>query len=578
MIQAWSKSFFEPYEKRGTYKNKKEGFLAFLGYSVGIGNVWRFPYLCFKYGGVTFLIPYFVALATIGLPLCFLEMSLGQYVSIGPMQMFSYLCPLFSGVGWAMIFCSILETIYYNIVLAWTLFYIGASFSSPLPWCLDADHKITDCSQVKDHHMATEFYFNQTVFGEAWPKDNHTDEGAAGDENPIQGWFVLCLALAWYLIAMAISKGIKSSGKILYITVGVPYIILPFMLVFSFDTTEHTKWAESLRKYGSINNNTLVHTEIWNEAATQVLYSLGLAHGGITHLASYNSLRNNFLREVVLITFFDTATSVLCSLVVFSLLETYGQDLATGEQASTRLMFQLIPALLAKMDSRLWAVLFFFMIFFFGFDTQFVIVDMILTALFDQFQVLRRKYVPVVVAACTLFFLLGIPMCTRRGMSYFLFLHYNVTSHAFLFLGLVEVLVVCYVYGFNDLMRNVKDHMRLWVPLPLHWYFAVMCMVVTPLAMLALLTSSFYFRDWTVVDAEDVTGIVIAFSAFAIVGGGIVRALSKKGGEGWAGLLKATSDFCPEYIRREMTNTRHHYQLHDRPEVGPWTTEGGGSC
>lgn len=68
-----------------------------MGYSVGLGNFWRFPDLCMKYGGVMFLIPYFVALATIGLPLYFLEMALSQYTSIGPMKLYGFISPLFRG-------------------------------------------------------------------------------------------------------------------------------------------------------------------------------------------------------------------------------------------------------------------------------------------------------------------------------------------------------------------------------------------------------------------------------------------------------------------------------------------------
>ncbi|XP_037790669.1 sodium- and chloride-dependent betaine transporter-like [Penaeus monodon] len=147
------------YEQRGTYRNQKEAFLAFLGYSVGLGNFWRFPFLCAKYNGVTFLIPYFVALVTMGLPLYFLEMALSQYVSIGPTRLFSFICPVFCGVGWAMVLVMMLETIYYNIGIAWTLFYAVASMQWNLPWCVSPALNATDCSQVENHYKAAALYF-----------------------------------------------------------------------------------------------------------------------------------------------------------------------------------------------------------------------------------------------------------------------------------------------------------------------------------------------------------------------------------------------------------------------------------
>ena len=83
---------------REQWGKKAEFFLACIGYAVGLGNVWRFPYLAFKNGGGAFLIPYIIMLFLVGMPLFFMELALGQYVSLGPVTSWAAICPLGKGM------------------------------------------------------------------------------------------------------------------------------------------------------------------------------------------------------------------------------------------------------------------------------------------------------------------------------------------------------------------------------------------------------------------------------------------------------------------------------------------------
>ncbi|CAJ0943045.1 unnamed protein product [Ranitomeya imitator] len=132
--------------ERELWANKADYLLSMVGYGVGLGNVWRFPYLCFKHGGGAFLIPYVIMLALAGLPLFFLECSIGQFGSLGPIAIWR-MVPLFQGIGVTMVLISGLVTIYYNVIVAYSLYYLFASFNSYLPWsqCFHwADSKCRD--------------------------------------------------------------------------------------------------------------------------------------------------------------------------------------------------------------------------------------------------------------------------------------------------------------------------------------------------------------------------------------------------------------------------------------------------
>jgi len=121
-------------EGRGNWGNQCDFFLSCLGYAVGLGNVWRFPSLCYKNGGGAFLIPYTICLFLTGLPLFFLELALGQYASLGPNIVFKKIAPIFQGLGYGMLVVTFLVVIYYNMIIAWTIFYTYMSFANPLPW------------------------------------------------------------------------------------------------------------------------------------------------------------------------------------------------------------------------------------------------------------------------------------------------------------------------------------------------------------------------------------------------------------------------------------------------------------
>ena len=97
----------------------------------------------FCFLGVTFLIAYLTMLFLTGLPMFFLEMTLGQYSGKGPIKLFTSLAPVFKGLGYGMVFISFMITIYYNIIIAWTFYYTAASFSSELPWTFCGDSNLT---------------------------------------------------------------------------------------------------------------------------------------------------------------------------------------------------------------------------------------------------------------------------------------------------------------------------------------------------------------------------------------------------------------------------------------------------
>ncbi|CAG0921433.1 unnamed protein product [Notodromas monacha] len=120
--------------QRQQWSKKVEFILSSLGYAVGFGNIWRFPYLVYKYGGGTFLIPFVIFVLLTGIPFMALEMTVAQYAGLGPFHIYDELCPAMKGLGVATFLTSFVNSIQYVQLLGYVIYYLFASFTTELPW------------------------------------------------------------------------------------------------------------------------------------------------------------------------------------------------------------------------------------------------------------------------------------------------------------------------------------------------------------------------------------------------------------------------------------------------------------
>jgi hypothetical protein len=121
-------------EQRDNWSGKFDFFFSALSFSVGLGAVWRFPYLCYKNGGGAFLIPFLIFLFVIGIPLMYLELCVGQFTSRGPALSY-VMVPIFKGVGLSINLTNNYVNLYYIMVIAYSIYYLILSFNfNGLPW------------------------------------------------------------------------------------------------------------------------------------------------------------------------------------------------------------------------------------------------------------------------------------------------------------------------------------------------------------------------------------------------------------------------------------------------------------
>ncbi|KAL4216475.1 sodium neurotransmitter symporter (SNF) [Mactra antiquata] len=351
---------------RGNWSRKLDFILSCLSYVVGLGSIWRFPYICFRNGGGAFLILFFTILIVIGIPMVFLEMSFGQFASSGVVSIWKA-SPMFEA-------CSNVRT---DAIKSCTdnggvfcndkCFYQNEVSSST--W-----NNVTNCS-IGNLISPSDDYFHMSVLGIT--KGIH-------DMGSIQWKLALCLLLAWVVICVCLAKGIKSSGKAVYFTSTFPYLVLGILLIRCLTLNGS---VDGIVYFFEPQWHKLLEARVWSDAAIQVFYTLAPGLGGLITLASYNKFNNN------------------CLVIIGYMAAELNQPISEVVQAGAGLAFIVYPDVVTKLPiSQLWSVLFFTMLVTLGFGSQ---GGMYALQLFDNYGATFSLLVIVVIESIALSWVYG---------------------------------------------------------------------------------------------------------------------------------------------------------------------------
>ncbi|XP_035521809.1 sodium- and chloride-dependent GABA transporter 2-like [Morone saxatilis] len=322
-------------EARGYWGNKAEFILTVMGAIIGPGNIWRFPYLCYRNGGGVFFIPYILFMFTCGVPLFFLETALGQYTNQGGITCWRKICPLFQGMGYASHLIIALSATSYITILAWAFFYLFSSFSAELPWATCGNYWNTDLCLDLNHPNQSQSRLNATLpVVEFWQRRVLKISGGIEEVGSLRWELVLCLILTWVICYFCIWKGIKSTGKAAYFTATFPFIML-FVLLIRGVTLPGSMDGIIYYLYPDISR--LSDPQVWMDAGTQIFFSYAIGLGFLTSLGSYNTYNNNCYRDCFYLCLLNSATSIVAGFAIFSVLGfmTYEQGVDISEVAES---------------------------------------------------------------------------------------------------------------------------------------------------------------------------------------------------------------------------------------------------
>ncbi|XP_056154076.1 sodium-dependent neutral amino acid transporter B(0)AT3-like [Lampris incognitus] len=516
-------------EDRPKWDNKVQYLLGCIGFAVGLGNVWRFPYLCQIYGGGAFLIPYLIALVFEGLPLLYLELAIGQRLRMGSIGVWNSISPFLGGVGIASMFVSFLVGVFYNTILAWVLWYFFHSFQDPLPWSqCPLNHSTAYNQECVESTSVNYFWYRETL--------NITPDIEIS--GSLQWWMVICLATAWCVVYVCFIRGITTMGKAVYVTATLPYVVLTIFLVRALTLPGAT---DGLIYLFTPNFETLKNPQVWLDAATQIFFSLSVAFGGLIAFSSYNPQKNNCERDAILVGVINSVTSLYASIPIFSILgfkanssfksclesnilaltnqfdiadlnitvDNYDQwfeylnktdsekvislqlkecDLQTfldqGASGTGLAFIVFTEAVIEMPGSQVWAVLFFIMLFSLGLSSMFGNIEGILTPLRDLHLIPTWIPNPLITAlVCLVSFLVALIFTLGSGNYWLEIFSSYVGSVPLLIVAFFEIFGVIYVHG----MKRFSDDIYFMTGRRPNFYWKACWMVVSPLMLAAVL-------------------------------------------------------------------------------------------
>uniref|UniRef100_A0A8D2J099 Transporter n=2 Tax=Varanus komodoensis TaxID=61221 RepID=A0A8D2J099_VARKO len=507
--------------KRGNWGNQIEFVLTSVGYAVGLGNVWRFPYLCYRNGGGAFMFPYFIMLVFCGIPLFFMELSFGQFASQGCLGVWR-VSPMFKGVGYGMMVVSSYIGIYYNVVICIAFYYFFSSMTRVLPWTYCNNYWNTaNCTGVLDFtngsagsSLNLTQSFNQTLkrtspSEEYWRRyvlKLSDDIGNLGEVRlPLLG----CLGISWIVVFLCLIKGVKSSGKVVYFTATFPYVVLTILFVRGITLEGATT---GIMYYLTPQWDKILDAKVWGDAASQIFYSLGCAWGGLITMASYNKFHNNCYRDSIIISITNCATSVYAGFVIFSILGFMANhlsvDVSKVADHGPGLAFVAYPEALTLLPiSPLWSVLFFFMLILLGLGTQFCLLETLVTAIVDEIGndwIIRRKTF-VTLAVAIVGFLLGIPLTTQAGIYWLLLMDNYAASFSLVVISCIMCVSIMYIYGHRNYFKDIE--MMLGFPPPV--FFQICWRFISPVII-------FFILVFTVIQYRPISYNMYVYPTWAI--------------------------------------------------------------
>lgn len=416
---------------RAQWKSHLGFLLAAIGSAIGLGNIWRFPYICYKNGGGAFLIPYFLALFIVGIPLMILEIGLGHKMRGSGPASFATINRHWEWLGWwQVIFVMFGIVLYYSVVISWCLNFFFFSFG--LWWGDNPDNFF-----FKDFLMVSSSPFN------------------LGDiRAPILFSLGIVWFLNWLIEFLGVQKGLERANKffmpLLFILVGV--------LVF----WGLRLWGarEGLSVYLKPDFSKLKDPQVWIDAFSQIFFSLSLGFGIMIAYASYLPKKSEIVKDSITIGLADSFFSVFAGLAIFSVLGymayATNQPVEKVVSQSIGLAFVVFPKAISLLPgfSQVFGIVFFGSLVIAGLSSSISIIEAFTAAIVDKFHYRRKSVVSTI---CILGFLGSLVFATQAGLLWLDIVDHFLTQYGLVIGAILECFLVGWVYKSKILREHINQ-------------------------------------------------------------------------------------------------------------------------
>jgi len=441
-------------EKREQWMSRSGFILAAVGSAIGLGNIWRFPYQAYSDGGGAFLIPYFFALITAGIPLLILEFSLGHKFRGSAPLTFSKLGK-FEWFGWWQTAVAFVIATYYSVIVAWAMAY--TAFAIPQTW----GPKPGD--------------FLGTYLGLSDPSKWY-----AGGFGGLQWKVVVPLILVWAIVYFVLSRGVKGGiEKANKIFMPALFILIIIMAIRGITLPGA---ADGLNALFTPDWSRITDASVWVDAYGQIFFSLSIAFAIMITYASYLPKKSDINNNAFITAFANSGFSLLAGIAVFSTIgfmaNQQGIPIDQVAKGGIGLAFTVFPEILNRMPmGQIIGVLFFISLVFAGLSSLISIVEAFSAAVSDKFNVPRKKAVNWAVGVAALVSLL---FATGSGLFLLDTVDHFINNYGIAFAGLFEAIFLGWVLRQTKQIRTYNNELS---DFKIGAWWDVFLIVITPVVL-----------------------------------------------------------------------------------------------
>lgn len=409
------------------------GFIAStVGAAVGLGNFWRFPFMAYENGGGAFLLPYFVALLTAGVPLMVLEFGFGHKMRTAAISAFGKVSKRWEWIGWWQIMIPVIVVTYYTVIIGWALNYLVFSFTQA--WGADPGA-----------------FFGGKFLGVS---------SGPWDFQGIRWPLFIASAVIWYInyyySVKGISAGIEKACKWM-----TPMLAI-LMVIFTIRGLTLPGAAYGLNYFLKPDFTKLANPQVWVAAYGQVFFSTTLAVGVMIAYASYLPKKSDLVNNAFITVFSNSSFDFLAGLAVFSVLgyiaTTSGIPFDQIAVSGAGIAFVAFPKGISMLPMPTWAQVIFGLMFFSallvaGISSSLSMFEAFASAIIDKSGANRKRLLGIFTIVGFLFSSL---YTTGAGVHLLDIVDHFVGSYGIAVLGLLESIVLGWIYGTAQVREYVN--------------------------------------------------------------------------------------------------------------------------
>ncbi|AEB12327.1 sodium-dependent transporter [Marinithermus hydrothermalis] len=414
--------------QRETWATRTGFVLAAVGSAIGLGNIWRFPYVTYENGGGAFLLPYLIALFTAGIPLLIFEFAIGhKYRGSAPLAL-RRISEKWEWLGWWPVLVSFVITLYYTVVIAWAVSY--AWFALTQAWGAD-----------------TKGFFFGSYLGlpdTFWP---------TGGLQPSVAIALILVWIASFLIMVrGVSEGIERANKIF-----MP-LLLVLMLIITLRGITLPGAVEGLNHLFTPDWSKLFDGKVWLAAYGQIFFSLSVGLGVMITYASYLPKKADLTNNAFITALANSGFSLLAALGVFGAIGfmAQAQGVPVNEVAAggVGLAFIVFPQILNSFPALggLFGFLFFVALVVAGMSSLISLVNVVAQSVADKFGI---SYKQAVIGVHVVAFLGSLLFATKAGLIYLDIVDHFINNYGIALIGLAEVVAVFWIW---KIFGPLADH------------------------------------------------------------------------------------------------------------------------